>query len=100
MNHPDVEFFQEWKNSLIEFSRKLNIPLVATQDSHYLHPDDALAHKTLVAISTNTDIGDTAIFSGKDNIILFLPKRHWSGSRIYPKPLRTPKKLLKGVMWI
>ncbi len=65
MHHPDVEFFQEWKNSLIEFSRKLNIPLVATQDSHYLHPDDALAHKTLVAISTNTDIGDTAIFAGK-----------------------------------
>ncbi|HEY4474705.1 MAG TPA: DNA polymerase III subunit alpha [Candidatus Paceibacterota bacterium] len=64
MHHPDVEFFQEWKSSLIEFSRKLNIPLVATQDSHYLHPDDALAHKTLVAISTNTDIGDTAIFAG------------------------------------
>ena len=64
MHHPDVEFFQEWKSALIEFSRKLNIPLVATQDSHYLHPDDALAHKTLVAISTNTDIGDTAIFSG------------------------------------
>ena len=65
MHHPDVEFFQEWKNTLIELSRKLNIPLVATQDSHYLHPDDALAHKTLVAISTNTDIGDTAIFSGE-----------------------------------
>ncbi len=64
MHHPDVEFFQDWKNTLIEFSRKLNIPLVATQDSHYLHEDDALAHKTLVAISTNTDIGDTAIFSG------------------------------------
>ncbi len=64
MNHPDVEFFQEWKNTLIDFSRKLKIPLVATQDSHYLRPDDALAHKTLVAISTNTDIGDTAIFSG------------------------------------
>jgi len=65
MHHPDVDFFQDWKNTLVEFSRKLNIPLVATQDSHYLRPDDALAHKTLVAISTNTDIGDTAIFSGK-----------------------------------
>jgi len=65
MHHPDVEFFQEWKNALIEFSRKLNIPLVATQDSHYLDPEDALAHKTLVAISTNTDINDTAIFAGK-----------------------------------
>lgn len=65
MHHPDVEFFEDWKTTLIELSRKLNIPLVATQDSHYLRPDDAVAHKTLVAISTNTDIGDTAIFSGK-----------------------------------
>src|SRR3989338_2532521 len=65
MHHPDVEFFQKWKDALVKLSRKLNIPLVATQDSHYLRPDDAVAHKTLVAISTNTDIGDTAIFSGK-----------------------------------
>ncbi len=64
MHHPDVEFFQEWKDTILGFSRKLNIPLVATQDSHYLRPEDAFAHKTLVAISTNTDIGDTAIFSG------------------------------------
>ena len=64
MHHPDVEFFQEWKNTILEFSRKLNIPLVATQDSHYLRPEDAFAHKTLVAISTQTDVTDTAIFSG------------------------------------
>jgi DNA polymerase-3 subunit alpha len=64
MHHPEVEFFEKWKNSLIELSKKFNIPLVATQDSHYLHPDDALAHKTLIAISTNTDIADTKIFSG------------------------------------
>lgn len=64
MNHPDVEFFQEWKDALIELSHKLNIPLAATQDSHYLYPDDALAHKVLVAISTNSDIAETKIFSG------------------------------------
>lgn len=64
MHHPDVEFFKDWKNTIVEFSKKLNIPLVATQDSHYLHSEDAMAHKTLVAISTNTDVGDTGIFAG------------------------------------
>ncbi|TSC80154.1 MAG: DNA polymerase III subunit alpha [Parcubacteria group bacterium Gr01-1014_29] len=63
-HHPEIEHFQEWRASLIDLSGRLNIPLVATQDSHYLHPDDALAHKTLIAISTNSDISDTAIFSG------------------------------------
>jgi len=64
MHHPEMEFFAEWRKAIIELSRTLNIPLVATQDSHYLYSDDTLAHKTLIAISTNTDIGDTAIFSG------------------------------------
>ncbi len=64
MHHPEVEFFENWKKALIKLSRKLDIPLVATQDSHYLHQEDMLAHKTLIAISTNSDIRETAIFSG------------------------------------
>lgn len=64
MHHPDVENFWDWRNALVTLGRKLDIPLVATQDSHYLHEDDAFAHKTLVAISTNTDVTDTGIFSG------------------------------------
>jgi len=65
MYHPDVDFYEDWKNTIIEFSEKFNIPLVATQDSHYLRQDDATAHKTLIAISTHSDISDPAIFSGK-----------------------------------
>ena len=65
MHHPDVDNFEKWRATLIELSRELNIPLVGTQDSHYLRPDDAEAHKTLVAISTNTDVGDTGIFAGE-----------------------------------
>ena len=64
MHHTDVEFFEQWKRALIELSHKLNIPLVATQDSHYLHEEDKRAHKTLVAISTNTSVEETGIFSG------------------------------------
>lgn len=64
MHHPDIENFRDWRNALVNLSQKLNIPLVGTQDSHYLHPDDVLAHKTLIAISTNTDVTDTGIFSG------------------------------------
>lgn len=65
MNHPDVDFYEDWKNTILELSKKFNIPLVATQDSHYLHKDDAVAHKTLVAISTHSDVSDPAIFSGQ-----------------------------------
>jgi DNA polymerase-3 subunit alpha len=65
MNHPDVDFFDDWKATILALAQKHNIPLVATQDSHYLRKDDAVAHKTLVAISTHTDVSDPAVFSGK-----------------------------------
>ncbi len=55
MHHPKIEGLMEVKAKIIELGQRLNIPLVATQDSHYLEPEDAKAHDTLVAIQTNTD---------------------------------------------
>ncbi len=64
MHHPDMDWYPQWKEGVLTLARKLDIPLVATQDSHYLRKDDAFAHKTLCAISTQSDVADTAIFSG------------------------------------
>lgn len=65
MHHPDVEGFEHWRSSLIALSRKFDIPLVATQDSHFPTQEHARAHKTLIAISTATDVTDTGIFTGE-----------------------------------
>lgn len=43
---------------LIEFSRKLNIELVATNDSHYLRKEDAYNHEILLCIQTGKKITD------------------------------------------
>lgn len=64
MDHPEVEYSKEIRSGLIALARKLHIPLVATQDSHCPTKEHAKAHKTLVAISTHTDVSDTAIFAG------------------------------------
>jgi len=37
---------------IIKISKKLNIPIVATNDCHYLNQTDVLAHEVLVAIRT------------------------------------------------
>ncbi len=58
MHHPKLERSTEIKNELIKLARELNIPLVGTQDSHYLRHEDNKAHDTLVAIQTNTDVTD------------------------------------------
>lgn len=38
---------------LVKFSKKYNIPLIATNDSHYLEKSDAEAHDILLCINTN-----------------------------------------------
>jgi DNA polymerase-3 subunit alpha len=43
---------------LIAISRELNIPLVATNDVHYLSKDDAPYHDLLLCIGTNTTVDE------------------------------------------
>ena len=44
---------------LLEISKKLNIPLVATNDCHYLRREEARAHDILVCIQTGKTINST-----------------------------------------
>jgi len=43
---------------LIELGEKLSIPIVATNDCHYLNPEDAEAHDILLCIQTGRTIED------------------------------------------
>lgn len=43
---------------LIELSRKLDIPLVATNDAHYLKREDAYNHEVLLCIQTGKKMSD------------------------------------------
>ncbi len=44
---------------LVELSRKLNIPLVATNDAHYLKQEDSYNHEVLLCIQTGKKMSDT-----------------------------------------
>ncbi|MEK7568746.1 MAG: DNA polymerase III subunit alpha [Patescibacteria group bacterium] len=63
MHHPGVEGIEEVRKGIIALGKKFDIPLVATQDSHYLHHEDQKAHETLLAIQTNGDLKDENRFS-------------------------------------
>lgn len=43
---------------LLELSKKINIPVVATNDCHYLQKSDAKAHEILLCIQTGKTIND------------------------------------------
>ncbi|MFQ5826857.1 MAG: DNA polymerase III subunit alpha, partial [Dehalococcoidia bacterium] len=57
MPHPIPELVQINK-ALLEIGRELDIPLVATNDVHYVEREDASAHELLLCIQTNTSIYD------------------------------------------
>ncbi|MDD5288378.1 MAG: DNA polymerase III subunit alpha [Dehalococcoidales bacterium] len=45
-------------NGLMEIHRETGIPLVATNDTHYLNREDAATHDLLLCIGTNSSVND------------------------------------------
>jgi len=57
-HHPNLNEQKIVNKALISISKKLKIPLVATNDSHYLKPEDAEAQDILMLINTGADPND------------------------------------------
>jgi DNA polymerase III subunit alpha len=47
------------RKSLVDLSKRTGVPLVATNDAHYLMPDDARAHDVLLCIGSGKTVNDT-----------------------------------------
>ncbi|MEA3449572.1 MAG: DNA polymerase III subunit alpha [Patescibacteria group bacterium] len=50
MDHPELRELQTVNKQLIKFSRELDVPLVATNDTHYLKKDDDEAQDILLCL--------------------------------------------------
>ncbi|HEK84800.1 MAG TPA: DNA polymerase III subunit alpha [Candidatus Aminicenantes bacterium] len=67
---------------IIELSRKLNIPLVATNDVHFLRQDDAQIQDVLLCIQTGKKLSDT-------------DRMHFSSDQFYFKSSAEMRELFK-----
>ncbi len=57
-HHPNLTGQEQVNKGLIEISKKQNIPLVATNDSHYVKAEDNEAQDVLMSIQTDKKVGD------------------------------------------
>ena len=57
-DHHD-EKFSKLNPEIADIGRELNIPVVATNDSHFTMPDEDTAHDTLLCIGTNATVDET-----------------------------------------
>ncbi|MEP7166593.1 MAG: DNA polymerase III subunit alpha [Candidatus Woesebacteria bacterium] len=58
-SHPEIPEVMQHRAEMIKLSRELGIPLVATNDSHYVASGDAPAQDALICIGTRKLITDT-----------------------------------------
>ncbi len=72
MHHPNIEGFDAVREGIKKMAKELDIPLVATQDSHYLKKDDARAQDAMLAIQTNSDLTQTDRFTMSDEDYHFI----------------------------
>ncbi len=54
-----IGYEKDINNGVIKLSRELGIPVVATNDSHYLKAEDAQAQDVLVCVATGKQVSDT-----------------------------------------
>lgn len=65
--HPNIPEQAQVNEALIQIGRKLNIPLTAAHDTHYLKPEDAPAQDILMLVNTGANIDDAERLTMKDN---------------------------------
>ncbi len=58
-SHPNLADVERLRPKLVDLARTYGIPLVATNDAHYIYPDDAEAQDALLAVQTRKTIDDT-----------------------------------------
>ncbi len=56
--HPGLKSNDQANIGIIKLSQELGIPLVATNDSHYLRKEDAFAQDIILMINTQTTVND------------------------------------------
>ena len=75
MKPTNFEGSEKLREELKKLSKELNIPLVATVDSHYPCKEDHKAHETLLSVSTNSDIKDENKFSFGEEDYSFIDEK-------------------------
>jgi len=73
-----LEAQERIRKPLVELSRRTGVPLVATNDAHYLRPDDARAHDVLLCIGSGKSVNDTnRLRYASPNFYVRSPEEMW-----------------------
>ncbi|MFU8803290.1 MAG: DNA polymerase III subunit alpha, partial [Bradymonadaceae bacterium] len=80
--------------AMVELSRDLDIPLVATNDCHYVAREDARAHAVLMCIQLGKTVDiDRALDHGLDQLYVRSPQEMWEAFSDIPEACENTLKI-------
>ena len=93
-NHAHIEDQKKVNKILVSISKKLDIPLVATNDIHYLRPEDAEAQDILMLINTGADPKDPERLTLKaDDFSMKKPEQMAKDFKDFPEAIENTQKI-------
>jgi DNA polymerase-3 subunit alpha len=96
-HHPKIREQRIVNEALIKISKKYQIPLVATNDCHYLREEDAEAQDILMLISTGADPNDPERLTMRaDDFSMRPPKRMIQDFKDFPEAIENTQKIVES----
>lgn len=93
-HHRSIPEQKKANDGLVKLSKKLGIPLVATNDCHYLKPEDNEAQDVLMLINTDAQKDDPERLSmQEDDFSMHSPKEMSEIFEDYPEALENTQKI-------
>lgn len=93
--HKNIPEQQTMNKKLIELSQKTGLPLIATNDIHYLRPEDAEAQDVLMLINTGADPNDPERLSLKtDDFSMLSPEKMAQIFKDTPEAVENTQKIV------
>jgi DNA polymerase-3 subunit alpha len=96
-HHPNLREQKIVNEALIEISKKLKIPLVATNDCHYLRPGDAEAQDILMLINTGADPNDPERLTMRaDDFSMRSPEKMMEDFKNVPEAIENTQRIVEA----
>ena len=93
-HHPNIEEQKKINKGLVSLSKKLKIPLVATNDCHYLKPEDSAAQDILMMINTGAKPDDPERLTMEaDDFSMRSPEQMLKDFEDYPEAIENSRKI-------
>jgi DNA polymerase-3 subunit alpha len=95
-HHPNLREQRIVNDALIKISKELKIPLVATNDCHYLRPEDAEAQDILMLINTGANPNDPERLTMRtDDFSMKSPERMIEDFKEVPEAIENTQKIVE-----